>query len=138
MLSQKVLSHIPFDFRSSPPEVFLGKGVLKICSRFTGEHPCRSVVSIKLLITLCHGCSPLDLPHIFRTPFHGNISSGLLFWRGPAPFTISPLKTSKYLCNYLNIPTVYLKCDSVFNTFAWSFVLKNLLWYQRYVSLHKS
>ena len=24
--------------RSSPPVVFLGKGVLKICSKFTGEH----------------------------------------------------------------------------------------------------
>ena len=34
--------------RSSHPEVFLGKGVLKICSEFTGEHPCRSVISIKL------------------------------------------------------------------------------------------
>ena len=36
-------------FRSSHPEVFLGKGVLKICSKFTGEHPCRSAISIKLL-----------------------------------------------------------------------------------------
>ena len=35
--------------RSSHPEVFLRKGVLKICSKFTGEHPCRSVISIKLL-----------------------------------------------------------------------------------------
>ena len=35
-------------FRSSRPEVFLAKGVLKICSKFTGEHPCRSVISIKL------------------------------------------------------------------------------------------
>ena len=26
--------------RSSHPEVFLGKGVLKIYSKFTGEHPC--------------------------------------------------------------------------------------------------
>ena len=26
--------------KSSHPEVFLGKGVLKICSKFTGEHPC--------------------------------------------------------------------------------------------------
>ena len=26
--------------RSNPPEVFLGKGVLKICSKFTGEQPC--------------------------------------------------------------------------------------------------
>ena len=25
-------------FRSSRPGVFLGKGVLKICSKFTGEH----------------------------------------------------------------------------------------------------
>ena len=31
--------------RSSPQEVFF---VLKICSKFTGEHPCRSVISIKL------------------------------------------------------------------------------------------
>ena len=30
------------------PEVFLGKGVLKIRSKFTGEHPCRSLISIKL------------------------------------------------------------------------------------------
>ena len=34
--------------RSSPPEVFLGKGVLKICNKFTGEHPWQSVISIKL------------------------------------------------------------------------------------------
>ena len=59
--------------RSSPPEVFLGKGVLKICRKFTGEHPCRSVTSIKLFcnfikITLWHGCSPVNLLHTFRTP----------------------------------------------------------------------
>ena len=36
-------------YRSNSLEVFLGKGVLKICSKFTGEHPCRSVISIKLL-----------------------------------------------------------------------------------------
>ena len=35
-------------FRSTHPEVFLGKGVLKICSKFTGEHPCRNAISIKL------------------------------------------------------------------------------------------
>ena len=37
------------DCRSSHPEVFLGKGVLKICSQFTGETSCRSAISIKLL-----------------------------------------------------------------------------------------
>ena len=35
-------------YKSSHPEVFLQKGVLKICSKFTGEHPCRSMISIKL------------------------------------------------------------------------------------------
>ena len=35
--------------RSSRPQVFLRKGALKICSKFTGEHPCRSAISIKLL-----------------------------------------------------------------------------------------
>ena len=34
--------------RSSHPEVFWGKGVLKICNKFIGEHPCRSLISIKL------------------------------------------------------------------------------------------
>ena len=38
--------------RSRHPEVFLGKGVLKICSKFTGEHPCRSAISIKSHTTL--------------------------------------------------------------------------------------
>ena len=35
-------------FRSSSPEVLLGKGVLKICSKFTGDYSCRSAISIKL------------------------------------------------------------------------------------------
>ena len=44
--------------------------------KFSGEHPCRSVISIKLLIeiTLRHGCFPLNLLHIFRTPFTRNTS----------------------------------------------------------------
>ena len=29
-------------------EVPLGKGFLKICIKFTAEHPCRNVISIKL------------------------------------------------------------------------------------------
>ena len=61
-------------FRSSYSEVFLGKGALKICSKFTGEHPCWSVISIKVIcniieVTLRHGCSPVNLLHIFRAPF---------------------------------------------------------------------
>ena len=54
--------------------MFLRKGVLKICSKFTGEQPSRSVISIKLKsnfveITLQHVCSSVHLLHIFRAPF---------------------------------------------------------------------
>ena len=69
--------------RSSSSEVFLGKGVLKICSKFTGEHPCWSAISIKLLcnfieIGLRHGCSPVNSLNIFRTSFPKSTSGGLL------------------------------------------------------------
>ena len=63
--------------------MFLGKGVLKICSKFTGEQPHQSVISIKLQsnfieITLRHGCFPVMLLHIFRTHIYKNTSEGLL------------------------------------------------------------
>ena len=63
--------------------MFLEKDVLEICSKFTGKHQCRSAISIKLQsnfveITLRHGCSPLNLHHIFRTPFPKNTSGPLL------------------------------------------------------------
>ena len=77
---------------SSRPEVFLRKGVLKMYSKFTGEHPCRSAISIKLFcnfieISLRYGCSPVNLLHIFRTSFPKNTSEWLLL-----VFRIYPLK----------------------------------------------
>ena len=70
-------------FRTRRPEVFLGKGVLKICNKVTGEHLSRSVISIKLQsnfmkITLLVGCSRVNLLHIFRTPFPKNTSGSLV------------------------------------------------------------
>ena len=70
-------------FRSSPPEVLSGKGIQRMCCKFTGEHRCRSVISIKLFykfvkITLQHGCSPVFLLHIFKTSFPKNTYEGLL------------------------------------------------------------
>ena len=55
--------------RSSPPEVFLVKYILKICSKFTGERPCGSAISVKLQsnfieVTLRHRCSRVNLLHI--------------------------------------------------------------------------
>ena len=70
-------------YRSSHPKVLLRKGVLKIYSKFIGEHPYRSAISIKLFcsfieIALRHGCSPANLLHTFRTPFPRK-TSGWLF-----------------------------------------------------------
>ena len=57
------LTHNYGNFRSIPPDVFLGKDVLKRCRKFTGEHPCQSKF---IEITLQHGCSPVNLLHIFK------------------------------------------------------------------------
>ena len=60
---------------SSHPKVFLGKGVLKICSKLTGEHPCRNVNKVAKQL-YCNdtaiGCFPVNLLHIFETPFSKN------------------------------------------------------------------
>ena len=57
--------------------------VLKKCSKFTGEYPCRSVILIKLQNnfienTLWYWCSTVNLLLIFRTLFSKNTSGGLL------------------------------------------------------------
>ena len=72
--------------RSSPPEVILRKDVLKICSKFTREHPCWSAISINLQsnfieITLWRGCSPVNLLHIFRILFPKKTAGWLLLWK---------------------------------------------------------
>ena len=74
-----------FTLRSSHSEVSCEKGVLKICSKCRGKHPCRSVVSKKLLgnfieITRCHGCSLVNVMHVFRTLAPQNTSGGLLLY----------------------------------------------------------
>ena len=68
--------------RSSRPGVLLRKRVPKICSKFTGKHPCGGAISIKLRsnfieIALWHGRSPVNLLHIFRTSFPRNTSGWL-------------------------------------------------------------
>ena len=60
--------------RSSRSEVFLRKGVLKICSNF-------------IKIALRHGCSRVNLLHVFRTAFPRNTSGRLLLNRGKLPNT---------------------------------------------------
>ena len=55
--------------------MFLGKGVLKMRRKFTGEHP----YGIDFIeIALWHVCSPVNLVNISRAPFPKNTSGWLL------------------------------------------------------------
>ena len=105
--------------------MFLEKSVLKICSKFTEEHPCRSVISIKLQsnfieITLQHGCSLLNLLHIFRTPFTMN-TSGRVYLSG---LTFSGL-LSDYSYNNINKCTIKRKAFDTQN--ALLFMVEKML-----------
>ena len=119
--------------RSSPPVVFLRKGVLKKCSQFTGEHSCRKVISIKLQgkskikcwqkqtlqdnfieITIQHECSSVNLLHIFSKLFHKNTSGGqLLQWQIANEFC-------NFLRPFFQIWPVKLQTSSIF----WNFYKK--------------
>ena len=64
--------------------MFCEKSVLITCSKYTGEYPCRSVISIKFLCsfienTFCHGYSRVNWLHIFRTRFLKNTSGGCFY-----------------------------------------------------------
>ena len=69
--------------QKQPSRGALKKRCSEISSKSTGEHPCRSAILIKLQsnfieISLQHGCSPLNLLHIFRTPLPKNTCGWLL------------------------------------------------------------
>ena len=88
-------------YRSSHPELFLVKDVLKICSKFIGGHPCNFIK-----ITLWHGCSHVNLLHIFRTPFHKSTSGRLLLF---IPFILKYFST-------ITLTKVYNPADSTLAT----------------------
>ena len=86
------------NFRSNPS----GKSVLKIRIKFAREHPCRSAISIRLLYNfietaLQHGCSLVNLLHIFRIPFPKNTSGCLLL------STLSKVKDLKLISDQFPI-----------------------------------
>ena len=55
------------------------------------KYPCRSMISVQLLcysieIALQHGCSLVNLLHIFRTPFYKNTYDGVVSYLQQLPF----------------------------------------------------
>ena len=90
--------------RSNPPEVLLGKGVLKICSKFTAEHPSWSAISIKLQsnfieITLRHWCSPVNCC-IFSEHLFLRTRLGGCFWSSAKGLLKIPLINTKSYGKY--------------------------------------
>ena len=75
-----------YNIQKQPPTGVPRKSCSEKWSKVTGEHPCRSVISIKLQsnfieILLWHEFSPVNLLHIFRTPFLKNTSGRDLICR---------------------------------------------------------
>ena len=83
------------------------KNALKKCSKFIVEHLSRSAISIKLLCNW-HGCCPVNLLHIFRTPFPKNTSGGLLL-------VLDPIYSSNLQKKSLLNDQNFLVCFELFN-----------------------
>ena len=62
-------------------EVFLDKGVQKICSKFTGEHPCRSPVSFATLLKshFGMGCNFVEITLRHGLQLYWNRTSACVF-----------------------------------------------------------
>ena len=99
-------------FRSSHPEVFLGKDILKICHKFADKTHAEVRFKKKLqsnLITLRHECS-LNLQHIFRTPFPMHTSGRLILILSLCRTLCRTLIVSLYYLQFL----LFLKRCSIF------------------------
>ena len=102
------LNSVQIQCRSSHPEVFLGKLILTIRSKFTGENPCRGATSINLQsnfieIALRHEVSPVNWLHIFRTPFPKNTSGWLLLSIIPRNQEFPLVLLSPFFCIFILI-----------------------------------
>ena len=105
---------------SSHPQLFLRKDVLKICSKFTGEHTSGSMISRQLLrnlieMALWHGCSLVNLLNNFRTHF------SKAFARLFLDFIVSVLEKTK---TWMNLRRSYINRTKYF-TFSLLVPLKS-------------
>ena len=105
------------------------KTVLKMCSKFTREHPCRSVILVKLQsnfieITLRHGCSPVNLLHIFRTHFLKK-TSGRLLLKESATYNHAMASEFSFLKKLLFSPCPQFTLLRNYQNFLLNYILYN-------------
>ena len=99
-----------YNFRSSRLEVFLGKDILKLCSKLTAEHPCRSVILIKLF------CSYMQYNsrYLITNAAISLISVNFLFLLITlvAPYVISTRRLMGFECFLYNNKNLFLAVNS--------------------------
>ena len=81
-----ILLYVSHISRSSHPDVFLVKGVPKICSEFIEELLSKCDFNLQsnfIKITLLHGCPSVKLLHIFKSHFSKNTFGWLLLYVNP-------------------------------------------------------
>ena len=100
-------------YKSSRPEVFFKKGVLKNFTKFTGKHLCQSLFFNKvagrpatlLKKRLWHRCFPVNFVKFLRTP----ISIEHLWWLLlPLPLQMQLSKTQKTFTAFYGIFGIYI------------------------------
>ena len=106
---------ITFEFKycskkiqKQPPRGVLRKRCFENVQQIYRRTPCQSTFSIKLLcnfieIALRHGCSPVNVLHILRTPFNKNNSGRLPLY---IPRILIFLKEYYYLKKMICIRTI--------------------------------
>ena len=105
--------------QKQPSRGVLSKGVLKICSKFTGEHPCWTH-HIPAII-LQHGWSLVNLLHIFTTPFPKNTSGGLLL---TVIVTVIDNNAFGFKCNIAIKSSFLKKTQNFSNSVKWNIFTK--------------
>ena len=84
--SKSFSQFIEFFFRSSFPEVFCEKRILKNFAKFTGKHLCHSLFFNKIACSfikkrLWYRCFPVNFVKFLKTPFFHKTAPGDCFWK---------------------------------------------------------
>ena len=77
LISSTLPQYIVYDHRSSRPEVFCKKRVLRNFAKFTGKHLCERLFFNK---SLWHRCFPMNFAKLLRTLFFTEHRRWLLLW----------------------------------------------------------
>ena len=85
-------------YRSNPPEVFLGKTVLKINSKFIGEHPCQMLLCNFIEVTHILGSVSCTFAANFQNNFSGVLLNVINFLKIKCNFLFSSQEICPIFC----------------------------------------